>query len=132
MIELIGMNAIPLELPPNISVHPVLHVEHTSRLYNQHFDTSDPKPPRPTPIPQVDGSSLIYIDRILHHRKRDAVYQWLDVKRGAPLHETEWQPTRDFDDKDGTITEAFRNFITEHIYYRICIKLSRSTMKRRQ
>lgn len=57
--ELIGKNAIRLELPPNIKIHPVVHVEHTSRVYTQPPDIRQPLNQRPPPIPQADGSSLI-------------------------------------------------------------------------
>jgi len=33
--------------------------------------------------------------------------------KGTPTHEAEWQPTRDFIDKDGTLTTAFLEYIKE-------------------
>lgn len=114
IIELIGKNAVRLDLPSNIQVHPVVHVEHTARVQHQPSNISQETPPRPAPIPQDDGTSLIEVDRILHHRKRGKGYQWLAAYTGAPLHEARWQPTSDFLDPDGTITKAFHDYITQN------------------
>lgn len=114
VLELIGKNAIRLDLPPNITVHPVVHVEHTSKVIDVPADLAQPRSNRPSPITQEDGTQLIFVDRILRHRKRSAGFQWLAAKTGAPIHEAEWQPTRDFVDNDGTINEAFHKYITEN------------------
>lgn len=112
--ELIGKNAVRLAFPDNIKVNPVVHVEHTSIVLDQPPHLSQPRPVRPAPLPQDDGSTLIYVDKILSNRKRGAGYQWLAAKTGAPLHEAEWQPTRDFLDADGTITKALHDYIVQH------------------
>lgn len=114
IIELIGKNAVRLSLPSSIRVHPVFHLGHISRVFHQPTDISQPSLPRPPPISQQDGTSLIYIDKILKHRKRGQVYQWLAAKTGAPLYKAEWQPTKDFLENDGTLTEALHDYICKH------------------
>lgn len=69
---------------------------------------------RPAPLTQADGTTLIYVDKIFQHCKRGVSYQWLAVKADAQLHEAEWQPTKDFVDADGSITEAFHEYIVQH------------------
>lgn len=91
-----------------------MHVEHTSRVFAQPKELSQETSPRPAPILDQDGNKLIYIEKILAHRKRGNGYQWLAAKTGAPLHEAEWQPTRDFLDEDGTITKALHHYLCEH------------------
>lgn len=103
-----------LNLPANIKVHPVVHVEHTSPLLSQPSHLSQPRPARPALIPQQDGTTLIHNDKILAHRKRGTGYHSFASKTGAPLHEAEWHPTRDFLDPDGTITKALHDYIVQH------------------
>lgn len=114
IIELVGKNAIRLRFPDNIRAHPVVHVEHTARVSYQPPDIRQDIIERPESIPQPDGSSLIYVDKILSHRKRGKGYQWLTSYTGAPLHEAEWKPTNDFLDSDGTMTKAFHNYIVQN------------------
>lgn len=114
IMELIGKNAVRLDLPTNIKVHPVVHVEHTSKVMTQPEHISQPSALRPAPLHDEFGTTLVFIDKILQHRKRGSGYQWLAAKTGAALHEAEWQPTRDFIDEDGTMTQAFYDYITKH------------------
>lgn len=81
--ELIGKNAVSLDVPPNINVHPVIDVEQTARVIRQPDHLSQPQPSRPPSIQQEDGTVLIYIEKIINHRKRSAGYQWLDTNTGA-------------------------------------------------
>lgn len=114
MLDLIRKNASRLDFPPNITAHPVVHVEHMSRAQKQPTDISQPITTRRSPFPQADATTLIYVDKILRHRKRGAGYQWIAAKTGAPLDEEEWKQTKDFVDKDGTINEAFHKYICDH------------------
>lgn len=114
VLELVGKHSIRLDLPPYITVRPVVHVEHTSRVIIPPHSLAQPRPSRLTPIIQEDGMQLIFVHRILCHRKRGAGFQWLAAKTGTPLHEAEWQLTREFVGRDGTVNEAFYKYITEH------------------
>lgn len=76
-----------------------------------------PTVPLPAPIKDECGTTLVFIDKILQHRKSGSGYQWLAAKTGAPLHEAEWQPTRDFIDDDGTMTKAFHDYVKHHILF---------------
>lgn len=114
ILELVGKNAVCLDLPSNIRLHPVVHVSHTTPHKSQPPSMSQPVPPRPDPVPDDAGELLFEVERILAHRKRGRGYQWLTLLKGYPQHEAEWQPTRDFVDADGTVTDAFRTYIKEH------------------
>lgn len=114
ILELVGKNAIRLDLPTNMRLHPVIHVSHTIPQKTQPPDISPAVTVRPEPTPDESGTLLFEVERILSHRKRGRGYQWLTLLKGAPEHEAEWQPTRDFVDGDGTLTEAFRTYIVHH------------------
>ena len=114
ILELIGKNALCLDLPPNMKLHPVDHALHTRPFIEQPADISQPITLRPEPVPDSDGSPLFKVDEILHHRNRGRGYQFLTLLEGAPRHEACWQPTRDFVDNDGTLTEVFFEYIKKH------------------
>ena len=67
-------------------------------------------PQRPDPIPRTQGEEYI-VESILKHRRRGRGYQFLTLMKGSPTHDAEWQPTRDFVDKDGTINDKFYKYI---------------------
>lgn len=112
--ELIGKNALRLDLPSNMKLHPVVHALHTRPFLEQPSHISQPITPRPDPVPDDDGALLFKVDKILSHRRRGRGYQFLTLLEGAPRHEAEWQPTRDFVDRDGTLTAAFHNYVRTH------------------
>ena len=112
--ELIGKHAIRLDLPQSIKLHPVVHVVHTVPYKEQPLNIAPSITPRPKPVPDNDGSLLYVVDTILSHRKRGRGLQFLTLMKGAPSHEAQWQPTRNFVDKDGTMTKAFYEYITKH------------------
>ena len=61
------------------------------------------------------GQDVEYVvDKILRHRVRGRGYQFLTLMKGAPDHDAEWQPTRDFVDEDGTINDTCLNCIQEN------------------
>jgi hypothetical protein len=55
IVELVYKNAVKLELPDHLRIHPVVHVIHTKPLYEQPLDISFPVPVRPTPVPTALG-----------------------------------------------------------------------------
>lgn len=110
--ELIGQNAVRLDLPAHMKIHPVIHVIHTTPYYEQPTDIALPVPPRPDPVPTFEGEEHV-VEAILKHKRRGRGYLFLTLMKGAPTHEAEWQPTRDFVDKDGTVTDAWHQYIVE-------------------
>lgn len=83
IIEMIGKNAVRLDLPPNIRVHPVVHVERTARVTHQQKDLSNNQTIRPPVVTERDGSLLMKADRVLHDRKRGRGFQLLTAYKGA-------------------------------------------------
>ena len=111
--EIIGRNAVRLELPNHLKIHPVIHVVHTTPFVEQPPDIAKPVAERPAPVPTVHGVEEV-VEKILKHRSRGRGYQFLTLMKGAPTHDAEWQPSRDFVDKDGTVTEVWQKYIREH------------------
>ena len=110
---LIGKNAVKLELPAHFKIHPVVHVIHTTPYVEQPADVHLPVQARPEPIPTVHGEEHI-VGKILSHRKRGRGYQFLTLMKGEPEHDATWQPTRDFVDSDGTVTDVWHDYIVRH------------------
>ena len=54
------------------------------------------------------------VGKILSHRKRGRGYQFLTLMKGDPDHDAVWQPTRDFVDSDGTVTDVWHKYIVEN------------------
>jgi hypothetical protein len=100
-VELIGNNVGKLELPD----HPSVHVIHTTPHFYRPPDKSSHIPGRPTPSPRSLGPES-EVESILAHKRRGPRIQFLTLMRGDPIRDAEWQPSRDFIDPDGTITEA--------------------------
>ena len=110
--KLIGRNAVRLDLPPHFKIHPVVHVIHTTPFVEQPRDIAPAVEPKPAPVPTVNGDEQI-VDKILNHRRRGKGFQFLTLMKGAPIHDAEWQPTRDFVDKDGTVTKVWQEYIRQ-------------------
>ena len=111
--ELIGRNALRLELPNHFKIHPVVHVSHTTPHCDQPTDIAAPIPTRPAPLPTIDGNEY-EVEAILKHRKIGRGYQFLTLMKGDPTHDAEWQPSKDFVDNDGTVNEKFLDYIKAH------------------
>lgn len=129
IIQLIGKNAVRLDLPSHIRVHPVVHVEHTKRFYPQPSDISHQMTQPQAPIITADGSPEYVVDKIIAHRKRGKGFQWLTQMIGELQHDAIWQPTKDFIDSDGTVTRALLDYVTSNNL--IVPMLSRSTTEGR-
>ena len=114
IMKLKGKNALRLDIPSTIRCHPVVHVERTRPVETQPDDIAPNVIERPVPVPDSQGNLLFQVESIQAHRKRGCCYQWLTLMKGAPQHEAEWQPTKDFIDRDGTITKAFHDYIVKH------------------
>ena len=108
--ELIGKNAVRLDLPDHIKIHPVVNVSHTIPHIEQPSDIAAPIPPVPAPVPAIEGDE-IEVEAILNHRKRGRGNQFLTLMKGSPTHDASWQPTRDFIDRDGTKTGIWLEYI---------------------
>jgi hypothetical protein len=46
--------------------------------------------------------------------------------KGDPIHDSEWQPARDFVDPDGTMTKALQQYAQDH---NLDFPLTRTSMK---
>ena len=108
--ELVGKNAVKLELPDHLKIHPVVHVSHTTPHSEQPSDIAVPIPAIPAPLPALEGQEY-EVESILSHRKKGRGYQFLTLMKGSPTHDAEWQPKKDFVDKDGTMNEKFYDYI---------------------
>ncbi len=120
MKKLVGKNAVMVGLSNHFKIHDVVHIVHTTPYHEQPSDISAPVKKRADPVPAVGGEEYI-VESILNHRKRGKGYQFLTLMKGSPTYDAEWQPSRDFIDKDGTITDVFLEYIKKknilpHLY----------------
>jgi hypothetical protein len=111
--ELVGKNAVRLDLPGHLKIHDVVHVSHTVPCVEQPKEIALLIPPKPAPVPAVDGDEHV-VDKILRHRKRGRGFQFLTQMKGDPSHDVTWQPTKDFVDRDGTVTKVWQEYIRRH------------------
>lgn len=111
-LEIISKNAVLIDLPHDITIHPVVHVEHTAPAFRQPEDIRAPFPERTHPFIDAMGEQVIEVEAILAHRRKQRGLQFLTQFRNTPAHEAEWKPLRDFLDNDGTITPARHSYIT--------------------
>lgn len=113
IMELVGMNAVRLELPDNMGLHPAVDAIHTTPFAEQPNEISQPLTTRPDPVPESGGQLHYKVDEHLKYRKRGRGYQLLTLLKGTPRHKADWQPTKYFVDADGTSTVAFLKYIWE-------------------
>lgn len=111
ILELIGKNAIRVDLPDSIRIHPVIHVEHTTRRRSQPDAIRTEEPTAAQPFTDEKGELVLEVSEILAHRKRGKGHQFLTLYKNSSLHEAEWKPLRDFLDTDGTITAALHRYL---------------------
>lgn len=107
-------------LPHPLKIYPVLHVIHTILFHEHPIEIELPMPPA-TDSGHAAGGEDYVVSAILNHRKRGRVYQFLALMKGSRTHNAEWQPSRDFIDKDRTINEKFLEHIRKetllpHLY----------------
>lgn len=68
IIELIGQNAVKLQHPHNIHIHPVVHFEHTARVRRQPAEIAQPQPLASQPFIDDNGEFFQEVGTILSHR----------------------------------------------------------------
>ena len=61
----------------------------------------------------ISGDEQI-VDSILAHGKRGRGFQFLTLMKGDPDHDATWQPTKDFVDRDGTVTNIWLEYIKKN------------------
>lgn len=89
VLEIINKNAVRVDLPNNISIHPVIHVEHTARAFEQHVDIRKPGAPCAEPFLNHLGESVIVVNKILAHRRRGRGWAFLTHYENTPYQEAE-------------------------------------------
>jgi hypothetical protein len=86
--KLVGKNAVRLELPDHLKIHPVVHVIHTTPHRSQPPDIAVPLPEKPAPVPAVLEDKH-EVEAILAHRRRGRCYQFLTLLKGTANHDAE-------------------------------------------
>ena len=83
ILKLIGKNAVKIELPAHLKIHPVIHVAHTKPHYVQPHDIAIPVPERSAPVPTPLGDEYV-VEEILAHRRRGRGLQFLTLMKERP------------------------------------------------
>lgn len=89
VVELIGENAVRLELPGTMHIHPVLHVKHTSKVRRYPQDIANDESSPSLPLVDDQGELVIEVSEILGHEKRGRSFQFLTLFKSATDHKTE-------------------------------------------
>ena len=110
--ELIGRNALRLELPNHFKIHSVVHVSHTTPHRDQPTDIAATIPTRPAPLPTIEGNEY-EVEAILKHRKIGRGYQFLTLWKGYPNHDATWQKTSDFIDSRENKNSIWQEYLRD-------------------
>lgn len=114
ILELIGCNAVRLDIPHTKKIHPVVHVEHTRPAIKQPSDIHNKSlKNHVATLPDCDDH-LIEFEEIIQHKLNSSEQSWLTLEKGKPRHKAQWKPTTDFVNPDRTATEAYHTYITRH------------------
>eukprot|EP00171_Calliarthron_tuberculosum_P005616 IDg5616t1 len=108
--ELVGRNAVRLELPATVRIHPVVNVSHTTPFHERPVELETELPIEAVEIYGFQGPEL-QVKNILNHRKRGRGYQFLVEWQGQATHEASWEPTKNFVDNDGTVTASLLQYL---------------------
>lgn len=73
----------------NISVHPVVQVQHTVPYQPPNSDIQKAIPTRPDPVTVVEGNFLSEVEQILGHRKRGSGFKWLKLMKDSPQNDAQ-------------------------------------------
>lgn len=71
ILEAIGKIYVCLELPEKLNIHPVIHVEHTSRVFEQPPDISAIHPMPFQPFIDQFGERMIGVSKILAYKQKE-------------------------------------------------------------
>ena len=112
ILELIGKNAVRLNLPNTMHVHPVINVSHTKPYHDQPDDIRLQTAEPPPPIIGHLGEEY-EVDRVLNHRKVRGKYQFLVLWKGHPPHDASWEPLPNFEHEDGTYHSSLHSYLDE-------------------
>jgi hypothetical protein len=89
IVALIGKNAVKIDLPDHIKIHPVVHVIHTTPHHAQPVDISSPVSVRLAPVVTESGPEY-EVESILALRPCGCGYQFLTLMKVDLLHDAEW------------------------------------------
>ena len=103
ILKLIGKNALNLELPDHIKIHPVVHVGHTIPHKEQPAEIAASVQPRPEPIQAEEGEEY-EVEAVLKHMKRGRGHQFLTFMKGEPTHDAE---------RAGTVMQLWKEYIRQ-------------------
>lgn len=89
ILELIGDNAVRVQLPNIIRIHPVIHIELTACVHRQPATISNQLQPQAQPFTDASGGLIVEVERVRAPRRRGKAFQFLTLFNGAPKQEAE-------------------------------------------
>ena len=103
---IISLNAIELELPSSIRIHPVVNV---SRIHRYRDQVKGQKVMPPPPV-EIQGEMGYEVDKILSKRKRYGKVEYLVQWKGYTAEEDTWEKEGNL----GNAQEAIRDYEREY------------------
>jgi len=103
---IISLNAIELELPSSIRIHPVVNV---SRIHRYRDQVKGQKVMPPPPV-EIQGEMEYEVDKILSKRKRYGKVEYLVQWKGYTAEEDTWEKEGNL----GNAQEAIRDYEREY------------------
>jgi transposase InsO family protein len=89
ILQLIGKNAVKVELPNNMRIHPVISTAFI-KLYNESTQFEN-RIKEPSPPVVIDNHLEYEVDNILNSRKRHGKMQYLVLWKNYPINEATWE-----------------------------------------
>lgn len=100
-----------LDLPSHMRMHSVIHISHTITYVEEREDVAPAVAEEPALVPTIEGE--VRVDhKIVSHRKMGRGCQFLISMKGDHYHDVVWQHIIYLVDRDGTVTEVWKNNIS--------------------
>jgi len=103
---IISSNAVELELPKSIRIHPIVNVSKV-RLYKPQVEGQKKTPPKPVII---EGEEEFKVEKILNKRIVQGKKKFLVRWKGYTVEEDTWEDRKNLENAKGLVEEFEREY----------------------